>query len=66
MVTENNIEEFVEEFENRYGNVVFVAMTIPDYENMSLNMAEIRRYIEQQQSLIIYYESSITEQQQQE
>jgi hypothetical protein len=32
---------------------------VPDYENLSLNMAEIKRYIEQQTILIGYYEDSI-------
>ena len=29
------------------------------YENLSLNVAELRRYIEQQKSLIVYYENNI-------
>ena len=33
---------------------------IPDYENMSLNLAELKRYIDQQKTIIIYYEQSIT------
>jgi len=38
---------------------VFFALSVPDYENLSLNMAEILRFIEQQTSLLIYYEDSI-------
>ena len=30
-----------------------------DYETLSLNMAEIKRYIEQQKQIIIYYEEAI-------
>jgi hypothetical protein len=34
-------------------------MTIKGYENLSLNVAELRRYINQQKSLIVYYEDSV-------
>jgi hypothetical protein len=37
------------------GNVVFVAMTIADYENMAYNMQEIQRYLTQTKAVIIYY-----------
>jgi hypothetical protein len=30
-----------------------------DYENLALNIAEIRRYINQQTQVIIYYEGSL-------
>jgi hypothetical protein len=36
-----------------------LAISVPHYENMSLNLSELRRYIEQQQSIILYYENSI-------
>ena len=58
-VTEENFEEFRITFEDEYTDFVFFALGVPDYENLSLNMAEIRRYIEQQRTLIIYYEDSI-------
>ena len=58
-VTEENFEEFRATFEDEYTDFVFFALGVPDYENLSLNMAEIRRYIEQQRTLIIYYEDSI-------
>lgn len=61
-VTPENMEEFLETFEKESGGVpVFFALSIPDYENMSLNVAELRRYINQQKSLILYYETSITQ-----
>ena len=55
-VTPENFEEFKERFERENGNLVFFAISVPGYENLSLNMADIKRYIEQQQSIIIYYE----------
>lgn len=59
VVTPENIEEFLKEYKNKTGDVVFIATSVPHYENLSLNLAELRRYIEQQQSIILYYESSI-------
>lgn len=58
-VTEKNIDEFLTKFEKENGNVVFFAMSVTDYENMSLNVAELKRYIEQQKALIVYYETNI-------
>ena len=59
-VTTDNIDEFEKNFENDNGDLVFFAISVPHYQNLSLNLAEIRRYIEQQQSIIIYYETQIT------
>jgi hypothetical protein len=59
VVTPENIEEFLEEFKGNTGDVVFFAISVPHYENLALNLAELRRYIEQQQSIILYYENSI-------
>ena len=58
-VTENNIDEFLKTFEDKYGNIVFFAITVPDYETLSLNVAELKRYIQQQKALILYYETNI-------
>ena len=44
------MEEFLERFEEESGINVFFALSVPDYENMSLNVAELRRYINQQKS----------------
>lgn len=58
-VSEKNIDEFLKSFEDKYGNIVFFAITVPDYEAISLNVAELKRYIEQQKALILYYETNI-------
>jgi len=58
-VTPENMEEFLVRFEEESGTNVFFALSVPDYENMSLNVGELRRYINQQKALIIYYEESI-------
>jgi len=60
-VTTDNIDEFEKNFENDNGDLVFFAISVPHYQNLSLNLAEIRRYLEQQQAIIIYYENQITQ-----
>ena len=57
-VTDENLEEFLERFEKDNGDVVFFAISVPDYENIALNMGELRRFIEQQRSVIVYYEEN--------
>jgi len=37
------------------GDIVFVAMTVDDYELMSYNMQELKRYINQLGEVIVYY-----------
>lgn len=62
VVTKETLQEFLDENEKAFGTTVFYALTVPDYENMSLNIAELRRYINQQKALIVYYENSLKEQ----
>ena len=61
VVTEKNYEEFKERFKKENGEYVFYAMSVPDYENLALDIAELRRYIEQQKEIIIYYEKAVTD-----
>ena len=59
-VTEENFEEFKEKFEKENGGrLVYFALSVPDYENLSLNMGELKRYIEQQNEIILYYEKAV-------
>lgn len=60
VVTEKNLEEFIQEFKQQNGSeLVFYAMSVRDYEKMALNLGELRRYIEQQKAIIVYYETAI-------
>ena len=59
VVTEENFEEFKKRYEKENGIFLFYAISVRDYETLSLNMAEIKRYIEQQKQIIIYYEKAI-------
>ena len=59
---EENFEEFKKEFEAKNGADSYIAISVKDYENLSKNIAELRRYIEQQKQIILYYENAITNQ----
>lgn len=54
-----NLEEFKKEFEAKNGADAYIAISIKDYENLSNNFAELRRYIEQQKAIIVYYEEAV-------
>src|SRR5210317_2123611 len=56
---EENYEEFIAEFEAKNGGDAYIAISVKDYENLSLNFAELRRYIEQQKQIIVYYENAV-------
>ena len=61
VVTKDNYDEFVKEFTTVYGELAFVALSMKDYENLALNIAEIKRYLQQQSEIIVYYEKAVTE-----
>ena len=56
---EENLEEFKKEFEAKNGGDSYIAISVKDYENLSKNFAELRRYIEQQKAIIVYYENAV-------
>lgn len=59
VVSDSNLEQFLRENKKRNGTVVFVAIDVKEYEAISSNVAELRRYIEQQMDIINFYETSI-------
>jgi len=59
IVTEDTFDEFKERFVKEQGDFLFYAISVRDYETIALNMAELKRYIEQQQLIIIYYEKAV-------
>jgi len=61
VVTKDNYEMFVEEFTETYGELAFVALSMKDYENLALNIADIKRFLEQQNEIILYYEKAVAE-----
>lgn len=61
VVNKNNFESFIKEFKEIHGDLAFVALSIRDYENLALNVAELRRFINQQSQIILYYEEAVTD-----
>jgi len=55
VVSEKNIEEFLARVEKEQGQVVFFAMSVPDYELMAYNMQELKRYIRELKEVVVYY-----------
>ena len=60
VVNAGNLESFIAEFKEQNGELAFVALSIDTYENLALNISELRRYINQQKEIIIYYEKAMT------
>ena len=51
----------MKEFTDTYGELAFVALSMKDYENLALNIADIKRFLQQQEQIILYYEKAVTE-----
>ena len=60
VVSEKNIDEFLDKLKKEEGRIVFVAMSIPDYELMSYNMQELKRYINELKEVVVYYRKVTT------
>ena len=61
-VTPENKDEQLARIEKQEGELVFLAMTIPDYEVMAYNMQEIKRYITELKDVVVYYRKVTTKQ----
>ena len=60
VVTSENFEDFKKRYEKDNGTFLFYALSVRDYETLAINMAEIKRYIDQQKQIIIYYEKALS------
>ena len=60
VVSEDTFENFKERFKKENGDLLFYALSVRDYETIALNMAELKRFIDQQQQVIVYYEKAVT------
>lgn len=60
VVTPDNKEEQLARIEEQEGELVFLAMTIPDYEVMAYNMQELKRYITELKDVVVYYREVTT------
>lgn len=54
-VNDKEFNEFKTRFVKENNSTAFVAFSVKDYENLSLNVSELKRYIEQQKKIIDYY-----------
>jgi len=59
VVNEANLAKFIKDFKAENGDLAFVSLSVKDYENLALNVAELRRFINQQKEIIIYYEEAM-------
>ena len=59
VVTKENYDAFVEEFTAEHGELAYVVLSMKDYENLALNIADLRRFLEQQNEIIVYYEDAL-------
>ena len=55
VVTPANFEEFQARIIEQEKELVFLAMTVPDYEVMAYNMQELKRYITELKEVVVYY-----------
>ena len=60
VVTPENKEEQLARIEKQECELVFLAMTIPDYEVMAYNMQELKRYIAELKDVVVYYREVTT------
>ena len=63
-ITPENYEEQFAVIEDQEGELVFLAMTVPDYEVMAYNMQELKRYITELKDVVVYYRKVTTKQEQ--
>jgi hypothetical protein len=60
VVTPDTVDSLVPMFEKQLGEKwAFFVISVKDYENLALNIADIKRYLEQQKEIIIYYETAV-------
>ena len=65
-ITPENYEEQFAVIEDQEGELVFLAMTVPDYEVMAYNMQELKRYITELKDVVVYYRKVTTNQEQED
>ena len=59
VVTEDTFPAFKKRFAKENGDLLFYAISVRDYETLALNMAEIKRFMQQQKEVIVYYEKAV-------
>ena len=60
VVSEKNLDTFLERVKADNGDVAFMAITPKGYQNLAIGIGELRRYVLQQKEIIAYYEKAVT------
>lgn len=56
VITKENLQQKIAEIEQITGNgFVIMAITPRDYENLAINIQELKRYVREQRAIILYY-----------
>jgi hypothetical protein len=59
VLTRENFEQRMTEIESEGGQFVVFAVTAEGYQNLNMNQAELRRYIEQQSAIVSGYQEYV-------
>ena len=59
VVNSDNFTQFIDKFKRKNGTETFIAISVKDYENLSISLAELKRYVDQQTEVIAYYENQV-------
>ena len=59
VITEDNLEEKINQINSQTGNTVMFVITPKGYENLAIGIADLRRYVKDQQAIIAYYEDAL-------
>jgi hypothetical protein len=59
VVSEKNLDVFLERVKADNGEVAFMAITPKGYQNLAIGIGDLRRYILQQKEIIVYYEKAV-------
>lgn len=59
VVSEKNLDVFLERVKADNGDVAFMAITPKGYQNLAIGIGELRRYVLQQKEIIAYYEKAV-------
>ena len=61
VITENNLDDVIQKVKAlQGGQFVVYGLDLKSFENLAINMEQIKRYIEQQNEVILYYEKAVT------
>ena len=60
VVSDKNLDEFLTKIEKESGKMVFMPMSVPDYDCM-YNLQEIKRFVKETKEVIVYYRTVMSD-----